>query len=1269
MMMHDTDIRTAIANSLAASIGNDWPASAAALLHTLGYRSERLLAEQSGDAGDFIRQLPAPSPGAASERTFLANAQSLHILLQITDAEISAAMLPRPPDAAGFDTGNIRSFMFVAVELRGNAYARGEYALFTREINKRWQIPTVVLFRTAANLVTLAFVHRRPHRRDPERDVLGSVFLIREINPANPHRADLDSLADLSLRKRLDWLEIYHRPRNFDGLLAAWLKALDTEELNRKFYRELFQWFERAVDVARFPDGQARTLEPEWHVIRLITRLMFVWFIKEKGLVAEELFVESQVSRLLKNYDRANGDSYYRAVLQNLFFATLNTPLADRDFSAGGNSAHRVFSLYRYRREMADPDGLTALFGKTPFINGGLFDCLDSVAATRDGGYRIDCFSDNPAHRQLLSIPNRLFFNDPHDNDPHDNGADDNDPDDAGADAGIGLIDLFNRYQFTVEENTPAEQEVALDPELLGKVFENLLAAVNPETRENARKQTGSYYTPRAVVDYMVDEALTATLSQKAFPDDDDYTLWPDRLRYLLDYDDAPADANTPFSLDERQAIVRAIAQTRVLDPAVGSGAFPMGILHKLTLALRRLDPDNSIWASIQREQARARADAAFDTDDRAARDAELDEISDIFECYRDSDFGRKLYLIQNSIYGVDIQSIATQIAKLRFFISLAIEQKASNDAADNYGIKPLPNLETRFVAADTLLPLDKPAQMALGQTDAVERLRRELAANREQYFHATTRDAKKRRRDADQDLRQQLADALQDDGFPAGSARQIIAWEPFDQSANPAEWFDAEYMFGVTDGFDVVIGNPPYIQLQKDRSRLAGRYENAGYRTFARTGDIYQLFYERGMNLLAPGAGLLSYITSNSWLKAEYGKSTRRYFADNHTPLRLLEMGKDVFEQAIVDASIVIARHGKSNTPGRGVDMDRLPNQNFPPDDSLWGELRPQGERPWNLLSPVERSVMDKMEAVGTPLKDWNMTIYRGVTTGLNAAFVIDDDTRQELIDADPKSAEIIKPVLRGRDIQRYRARRARRARKYLIYARKGVDINRYPAVLEHLSAYRDALSKKAGTNEWYELQASPSDSADSIFNGEKLIWMDLTHRGRFAYDGGETFCLNTAFMMSGGSIKYLCGILNSRLITWFMSNTALNSGMGVTRWIRHTVEQIPIPRIPSGQRRRLERLVERILRAKAVTPTADTAALEEEIDWLVYDLYGLSNEETAVVEDLFWKGTQSEAEEDQALLRAMAESDSNDRASLDELRQTLRARGRRRRRLSNAS
>ena len=588
----------AIRTALAATTGGVFAEKATNLLAVLGYRSDHMPPTNPASVGDFIAEHSAPNPGTQSEEAFADNAQSVRILFQFTDAEIASTTQRALLNAAGFSTGNARSFLFVAVELKGDNHARGQYVAFTREINKRWQIPTVVLFRTPSSGVTLSFVHRRPNRRDPERDVLGSVSLIREIDAANPHRAHLDILADLSLRQRLLWIDSHGKPHNFDGLLDAWLDALDTEELNRRFYRDLFHWFEQAVATAQFPTAATQTVSAEEHIIRLITRLLFVWFIKEKGLLAEDLFTENQMGQLLKGYDQAGGDSYYRAVLQNLFFATLNTEINERRFSQQNDDDRRDLSLYRYRKEMAAPDTLLGLFARTPFINGGLFDCLDSFNGTRAGGLRIDCFTDNASQRRGHSIPNRLFF---------------------GED---GLITLFNRYKFTVEENTPAEREVALDPELLGKVFENLLAAFNPETRENARKQTGSYYTPRAIVDYMVDEALVATLAQNAQPDDGNADFWQERLRYLLDYDDAPADTDDLFTSAEKEAIVSAIAGTKALDPAVGSGAFPMGILHKLTLALRRLDPDNLIWESLQKELAGKRATVAFDTADQAERRA-----------------------------------------------------------------------------------------------------------------------------------------------------------------------------------------------------------------------------------------------------------------------------------------------------------------------------------------------------------------------------------------------------------------------------------------------------------------------------------------------------------------------------------------------------------------------------------------------------------------------------------------------------------------------
>ena len=587
-------------------------------------------------------------------------------------------------------------------------------------------------------------------------------------------------------------------------------------------------------------------------MIRLITRLLFIWFIKEKGLVADELFNKAGIQDLLVEDDFDNGDSYYRVVLQNLFFATLNTERDERTFSKDNNSDHRNFSRYRYKTQMRDPDKLLSLFAETPFINGGLFDCLDSFKATKFGGYRIDCFSDKQYHK--VSIPNRLFF-----------------------DTQRGLIPLLEHYKFTVEENTPIEQEVALDPELLGRVFENLLAAYNPETGATVRKQTGSYYTPRAIVDYMVDEALVATLSQKCSPTDGDTQLWAERLRYLLDYAQTFDDASEWFDDHETDAIVKTISELKVLDPAVGSGAFPMGMLHKLTLALRRLDPDNTRWEALQKQLAGERAAAAFNTENRQERDTELTEISATFERYRDSDFGRKLYLIQNSIFGVDIQPIACQIAKLRFFISLAIEQEPDR-SAENFGIKPLPNLETRFIAANTLIGLEKERTLT---SQKAQNLERELSDNREQHFHAATRQQKRARKEKDTELRTELATELKSIGMPADDAEKIAQWDPYDQNAT-ADWFDPEWMFGITEGFDVVIGNPPYINIEnlpiETKDYLFNTYQACQGRT-----DIYIAFLEKSIAILSAN-GIMGFILPYAFAMQKYGEKMRHILIENHT-------------------------------------------------------------------------------------------------------------------------------------------------------------------------------------------------------------------------------------------------------------------------------------------------------------------------------------------------------------------------------------------------
>ena len=847
------------------------------LLSTLGYRSERTL-ELSGTADDFFEKFPALNPNTKTEQEFRKNAEFVQLIFQFTRDEIINEDI-----SESFDKEDDKSFLFYVVTLKDSDYSRTKYAEFTREINKRLFAPTVILFRTAKHL-TVAFADRRPDKTDEDRDVLGQVTLIKDIRLNDPHRAHLDILSELSLEACVQWMNDKKKPKNFDGLLAAWLAKLDTEELNKQFYRKLFAWFEWAIEGATFPTDENRVIKPEEHVIRLITRLLFIWFIKEKGLVADELFNKAQIQDLLKEDDFDSGNSYYRVVLQNLFFATLNTEIDKRKFSSVGYSTNRDFSCYRYTKQMRVPDKLLSLFAKTPFINGGLFDCLDTWQATGENSYRIDCFSDNQYKK--LSIPNRLFF-----------------------DTNNGLLPLLEHYKFTVEENTPIEQEVALDPELLGRVFENLLAAYNPETGATVRKQTGSYYTPRAIVDYMVEEALVATLSQKSNPTDGDAKLWNERLHYLLDYAQAFDDANEWFDDAEKDAVVRAISELKILDPAVGSGAFPMGMLHKLTLALRRLDPDNNRWEKLQKELATQRAAEAFDTSDQQERDTELTEISDTFERYRDSDFGRKLYLIQNSIFGVDIQPVACQIAKLRFFISLAIEQEPDRND-ENFGIKPLPNLETRFVAANTLIGFK--AQRSF-LTEKAVKLEHELQDNREQHFHANTRTRKRACQKKDEILRGELATELKSLGMLADDAERIAKWDLYDQNAT-ADWFDSEWMFGITHGYDVVIGNPPYIQLQKDGGKLGNLYQNAGFDNFARTGDIYCLFYERGIKLLTRD-GHLCYITSNKWMRAGYGKKLRDYFVTYTQPVQLLDMGPDVFD-ATVDTNILLLQNTVPDDP-----------------------------------------------------------------------------------------------------------------------------------------------------------------------------------------------------------------------------------------------------------------------------------------------------------------------------------------------------------------
>lgn len=555
-----------------------------------------------------------------------------------------------------------------------------------------------------------------------------------------------------------------------------------------------------------------------------------------------------------------------------------------------------IHNVYRYEKLFSDPKLALELFKNVPFLNGGLFECLDDTTKMyerKDGtrSYtRIDGFSDRADNQ--LKVPNYLFFDETKEVDlSEDYGKEKT----AKKSKVRGLLNILSSYKFTIAENTPIEEEIALDPELLGKVFENLLASYNPETKTSARKDSGSFYTPRVVVDYMVDESIKLHLKKSLV----NYGMPEEDAIEGLDILFAYTEKEHLFNNEEVSALIAAIDNLKILDPACGSGAYPMGILHKLVYILHKLDPENKKWRNRQEEKVES-------IEDTVSRENALQAIADTFTKYSDNnDYGRKLYLIENCIHGVDIQSIACQISKLRFFISLICEQKV-DDKLENRGIRPLPNLETKFVCANTLIKLNKPEQLLLRNPE-IDKKEKELEVVRDKHFGARNPETKKKYREKDEVLREEIAQLLLNDGWDDEVATQVSSWNPYDQNSS-ANFFDSEWMYGIKDGFDIVIGNPPYVQLQKFKGNPIQKiYKDLGFKVHNSNGDIYCLFYEKGMALLAKG-GILTYITSNKWMRAGYGEELRDFFTNNeNNPIVLIDLGPNVFENATVDTNILI--------------------------------------------------------------------------------------------------------------------------------------------------------------------------------------------------------------------------------------------------------------------------------------------------------------------------------------------------------------------------
>jgi hypothetical protein len=780
---------------------------------------------------------------------------------------------------------------------------------------------------------------------------------------------------------------------------------------------------------------------------------------------------------------------------------------------------------------------------KTPFLNGGLFEIKEN-----------DKYQDDK-----LTFPTDYFTR---------------------------LFEFLKHYNFTTDESTSSFQQVAIDPEMLGKIFENLLAEQVEETGQQARKAKGAFYTPREIVDYMCKESLREYLKTKVTEarDRDDKIsllldtkphLWRDQQRnYVKDLE--------PFKIE----IFKALDSVKILDPACGSGAFPMGMMQLLLMCYERLEP-------------------RFDP------------------------YSTKLSIIKNNLYGVDIEPMAVEISRLRAWLSIIVDKEG-----DIRKIEPLPNLDFKFICANSLIPLDKSGQMNLmDDTDLEDK----ITALRDKYYDEKTVKGKNK-------LRQEFESLISAKEFGMEKSKkqeQLESYHPFD-SENICQFFDPEFMFSL-DGFDVVIGNPPYFSLSKneDLKQLSNTYD-----TYSSTGDVYALFIELGSRILKKN-GFETFIVSNKWLRANYGIKLRNYIVKRTNPRLIIDFGQNLlFGEAIVHTAIIMTEKDNNNNVMKGVRFpDNYDFVNGSPiseyiSKNMINELRVD-EGIWNIITNNKLVLKQKAEEVGKPLKKWNIKINFGLKTGLNEAFIISEKVKNDICNDDSFALSFIKPILRGRDTRKYRCD----YKKYwIINVEKGFTIKsqkqnpmvrevppRYgnlpyddawewfsqqlPSVAKHLLKHKDKATARMDQGDfWWELRAC---AYIEEFEKPKIIFSEIVSSPQFYYDEENYYPEATVFFISGENLKYITALLNSKPVTYLFQNFYMGGELvNKIRYKKNFLEQVPLP-VPSEKiETKINILVDKIQIMKRKNADAETNELENQINLMVYKLYELTYDEVKIID-----------------------------------------------------
>lgn len=1231
------------------------------------------------------------------DRTFANNSKTIDIDAAINDAK---------------DDKYNGMFVF-ALQVKPEANVnRTVLANLTRAFNKYAVSNPVVLIIQQGNLLSLSTCERTSYAKSQQYRIgekLGKVSLLRNIDCLDPHRGHMDILQSLGLECR--------DCATFVKLYEKWQKVFNSELLTKQFYKDLFEWYQWAVsDKAHisFPcDFEQKELQEdkETRIIRLITRLMFVWFIKQKDLVPAKIFNEDYVATILKDFNSQSESegNYYQAILQNLFFGTLNRPVIEdgeyREFAKA--SRKDAQNLYRYAELFSiNEDEVIDLFSTVPFLNCGLFECQDKTRML-DGverRYYYDGFSRNnkkekEVYRYRAVIPNVLFFH-----------------------PSKGIISIFNRYVFTIEENTPQDVQVALDPELLGKVFENLLGAYNPETKETARNESGSFYTPREIVQYMVNESLVAHLKQTVGEE-----LEP-QYRQLLDF----TTENVSLTDEQKTQILHSLFTCKILDPACGSGAFPMGMLQQMVHILQQVDPDNTQWREVLLNMAVDESRRAFGIVDEEERKKKLLEIEETFNNGLNSpDYTRKLYIIESCIYGVDIQPIAMLISRLRFFITLICEQTdIQRDKPEiNFGIKTLPNLESKFVAANSLINADiHQYNEDWTQDEVLGILKNELIAIRRRHFYTRKRSEKIRLLKEDEakrkqihehinrlvgepneakiaSLQQQIADnekllemyqgedwvegAVQKDLFsepqiirvdrnkrerdrinsvisacrrdieheqnkctPQGfeaAVLQVTDWNPYDQNS-VSPFLDIEWMFGVTDGFDIVISNPPYLRIQGIRraNNAFADFLSNNYKAATGSFDLYMCFVERSLGLISAN-GLVNFIMPVKWTNGAAGKGLRKITTEGHTISRIINFGAYQVFNASTYTGLQWFIPNSNSLEYNELNKDLPTNQELKayldaltPNDFAQIKHERLTEETWVLTTSRIGKLLDKLDKQPRRLENVFEKIFQGLATSRDDVYFLQNCSYIDGIirghsDELNRDVEIedglVRPLLKGEDVHRYDIISTQRVvifpykivneRATLYSEQELADL--FPLGYSYLKECEDVLrNRERGRlrNDAYWFRyIYPKNLV--LFDKEKLVAPEISLGGNYSYDDKGKFYSTTKIYGYikktdvKASYKSLMAILNSKVMWFFMSNTGYVLRGGYFTFKTNYVGPFPLPSDEAiiAEETELELLVDKVTKAKAEGNVEEMLKNEQLIDELVYKLYNLEEDERAAV------------------------------------------------------